>query len=197
MTIRLLAAHASRTVTVWLAIDTPMRETPACGFARSHHRRLTWRDARRRSTMYPIKQLKTPSNTARRSMTAAAGEVSIHSDLLLHGSNAFSQPSRCVSPAIPGLRPRRPGLERQGRDPQWPRCDATGGTAVRRRISGTLGAASVQCARYSIHENNARISVGLGRGVWRPWRSSCRIFPGLPEDTAATGLWRSIFRHPT
>ena len=55
-----------------------------------------------------------------------AGEISLHSDLLLHGSEAeqVRPPAlRADAALLRGRRARLPGLERQGRGRQRRRCD--------------------------------------------------------------------------
>ena len=81
----------SRTVTVWLAIDDADAGNACMRFLAGshHHGHLTWRDSTPEEhnvlnqTVENAEQYGTPVDDCLR-----AGEVSIHSDLLLHGSNA-------------------------------------------------------------------------------------------------------------
>ena len=81
----------SRTVTVWLAIDDADTENACMRFLAGshHHGHLTWRESTPEEhnvlnqTVENAEQYGTPVDDCLR-----AGEISIHSDLLLHGSNA-------------------------------------------------------------------------------------------------------------
>ena len=81
----------SRTVTVWLAIDDADTENACMRFLAGshHHGHLTWRESTPEEhnvlnqTVENAEQYDTPVDDCLR-----AGEVSIHSDLLPHGSNA-------------------------------------------------------------------------------------------------------------
>lgn len=87
----------SRTVTVWLAIDDADTENACMRFLAGshHHGHLTWRESTPEEhnvlnqTVENAEQYGTPVDDCLR-----AGEVSIHSDLLLHGSNANNSARR-------------------------------------------------------------------------------------------------------
>ena len=89
----------SRTVTVWLAVDAADRENGCMRFLNgSHHDgHLTWRSSRPEEhnilnqTVDNVEQYGEPVDNLLR-----AGEISLHSDLLLHGSEAnISNRRRC------------------------------------------------------------------------------------------------------
>lgn len=81
----------SRTVTVWVAIDDADRENACMRFLTGshHHGHLTWRPSTPEEhnvlnqTVEDAEQYGDPVDNVLK-----AGEVSIHSDLLLHGSNS-------------------------------------------------------------------------------------------------------------
>ena len=87
----------SRTVTVWLAIDDADAENACMRFLAGshHHGHLTWRESTPEEhnvlnqTVENAEQYGTPVDDC-----LCAGEVSIHSDLLLHGSNANTSDRR-------------------------------------------------------------------------------------------------------
>jgi ectoine hydroxylase-related dioxygenase (phytanoyl-CoA dioxygenase family) len=119
----------SKTVTVWLAIDAADRENACMRFLRSSHLHghLEYEPSAEGEgnvldqTVRDIERFGTPVD-----VELQAGEISIHSDLLLHGSEANQSDRRrcgltlryCAADVHAGLDWNQKGVLVSGRDPQ-------------------------------------------------------------------------------